>query len=194
MIAVLILQAKIATQTGFDPVNFVSYFSILSSIGAAGILACLAVKPSLVTSPRFTVARGAVTLSMCGVGLLFMALLARSPGEALRHLVGPLLILADWALDPPPRMRYRSTAAWLGFPALYFVYTLVRGHFVGWYPYGFMAPTPDSGYWGVLGFAIMVGSVLTVVALLLARRAAATPAEGEDITTPIATPSLVRSS
>lgn len=170
---VLGIQATGAAQANTDPINFFSAFTVVSGIATGVTLACLALRPDLARSPRFTVVRGGVSVSMCGVGLLFTALLSTAPDEAVKHLVGSVAMVADWALDPPPRIRFRWTTAWLALPFVYLVYTLTRGHFTGWYPYHFLAPTPDRGYWGVLALAVGIGAVLAVVAFLLNQRAVA---------------------
>lgn len=177
--AVLALQATGAARSNTDPIEFFSAFTVVSGIATGVTLACLALRPQLAHSPRFTVVRGGVTVSMCGVGLLFTALLSTAPEEAAKHLIGSVAMVGDWALDPPPRVRSRWTTTWLALPFLYLVYTLIRGHLIGWYPYHFIAPTPDRGYWGVLTFAVGIGAVLAVVAFLLNQRAVA-PSDSDE--------------
>lgn len=55
--------------------------------------------------------------------------------------------VADFLLAPG-RRRLRWAATWAStvFPALWAVYTLVRGELVGWYPYFFLDPALVGGY------------------------------------------------
>jgi hypothetical protein len=55
------------------------------------------------------------------------------------HKLTPVVLVADWLVDPPRhRLRFRVAALWLVYPLLWFAYTLIRGARVGWYPYPFV--------------------------------------------------------
>ena len=84
------------------------------------------------------------------------------------HKLMPVVLVADWLLDPPRHRLPRSTVvAWLAFPLAWIAYTLVRGEAEGWYPYPFV-DVDRLGYDGVLGRAVVlaVGFALAGAALL----------------------------
>lgn len=140
----------------FDPGNFFSFFTIQSNILAVivlivgGLMAATARK-----SRRFEFFRGATTFYMVVTGLVFAVLLSSLEGIRLTatpwdnvvlHYVIPVVMLADWLLDPPERrIGMKKAALWLAYPLVYFVYSLVRGEIVNWYPYPFINPT-TRGY------------------------------------------------
>ena len=61
ILTVLAVQLSRATGRGVNIVNYLSYLTIFSNACAAAVLVCLAARPSLVDSEKFTVFRGAVT-------------------------------------------------------------------------------------------------------------------------------------
>ena len=91
---------------------------------------------------------------MVVTGLVYAVLLAPASADvgltepwvdAVVHEVAPVLVLLDWLVDPPGRrLSVRAgRARWLIFPAVYLVYSLVRGPIADWYPYPFL--DPDHG-------------------------------------------------
>jgi hypothetical protein len=75
----------------------------------------------------------------------------------------PLVVAVDWLLDPPrARLTYRQGLTWVLVPAVWLVYTLVKGPIVGKYPYPFLDPA-NGGYGTV---AIYVVAILAVMALV----------------------------
>ena len=51
--------------------NFFSYFTILSNVGAVVVLGALALRPALVGHEPFVILRGAVTLYMAITGIVY---------------------------------------------------------------------------------------------------------------------------
>jgi hypothetical protein len=93
----------------------------------------------------------------------------------------PVVLVADWLLDPPRhRLAFGMVAAWISFPLVWFVYTLTRGAAVDWYPYPFVN-VDELGLGGVLvramvlfvGFALAAGALLLLGNRLAVRRAGA---------------------
>ena len=81
----------------------------------------------------------------------------------LLHYIAPVYMLVDWILFPPyVRLKYIRSLWWLVFPLGYVVYSLVRGLLVDWYPYPFLDPTTNGGYFGVAVFsgAVFVTAVM----------------------------------
>jgi hypothetical protein len=54
------------------------------------------------------------------------------------HYVVPLLALLCWTLSRGHRLPARDPLIWCGYPAAYFAYALMRGAWLGSYPYPFI--------------------------------------------------------
>jgi len=85
------------------------------------------------------------------------------------HTVLPILYLLDWIFVSSKRsLRYAHIPYWLVFPAVYGVYTILRGALSGIYPYPFLNVT-ELGLFGVfinlLGFLALyaIGGVGVIV-------------------------------
>jgi len=176
-------------DTDLGVVSFFSYFTVLSNVGAAVVLAVLAVRPDLGTDARFVPVRGAITLYMTITFLVYNLLLAPASADVgltanwvdlVVHVVGPLVVILDWVVDPPgQRPPGRVVAGWLVFPAVYFAYSLIRGPIVDWYPYPFLDPDEHS-YLVIAVYAIVILALFVLVALALrwwAGRRALRPAQ-----------------
>lgn len=83
------------------------------------------------------------------------------------HFVLPVYAVADFLLCPG-RRRLRWAATWAStvFPALWAVYTLVRGQLVGWYPYFFLDPALVGGYRAVGTYALGLSVLILAVSFL----------------------------
>jgi len=151
------IVAALADQFGFGrdlptfrAVNFFSYFTVLSNIVAAAVLIAAAVRPTLLGEGRFQLVRGAATLYMAITGIVYNVLLAPASADVstnlewvnvVVHMIGPSFVVVDYALDPPRRRpTVVEAATWLVFPAVWLVYTMVRGPIADWYPYPFLDP------------------------------------------------------
>ncbi len=189
VLALLVLAAVAAQfhhQLGvatFDPVNFFSFFTIISNIfGAAVLLAAAFGLPE--DEHLRDVLRGTATLSLVIVGVVFSLLLANLDSElipwanAIVHYAMPIYIALDWCLDPPrTEITRRDATVWLALPAAYLAYTLVRGAVVHWYPYPFL--TVDAiGYAsvaayaaGILVFTLLAAYIVMTVGNALRTRA-----------------------
>jgi len=157
-------------------VSFFSYFTVLSNVAAAVVLAILAVRPELSTDPRFVPVRGAVTLYMTITFLVYTVLLAPASADVgltakwvdlVVHFVGPIVVLLDWLVDPPRQsLPLQVVGTWLIFPAVYFAYSLIRGPIVDWYPYPFLDPGQHS-YAVIVLYAVVILAVFVLVGLAL---------------------------
>ena len=167
------VQLSIHVRSGFDVVNFFSYFTNLSNIFAACVLLAAAFfgRTGRHASEHFTLLRGASVVAMAIVGIVFAAVLRNEDLGALRpwvnavlHYVMPIAVVLDWVLDPPERVpSFRRSLLWLAFPALYLIYTLARGAAVGWYPYPFFNPSGARGYGGVAVASVVIAAVFLLV-------------------------------
>ncbi|HST54991.1 MAG TPA: Pr6Pr family membrane protein [Solirubrobacteraceae bacterium] len=122
-------------------------------------------------SSPYDLLRGAAVVYMTITGMVFTLLLSRSAqalpwANAVVHYIMPVVIVLDWLVTPPQMPLTRARAArWLIFPAVYFVYTLVRGAIVDWYPYPFL-DVDAHGYARV--FANGVGVLVAISAVGMA--------------------------
>jgi len=177
LIAIIVQFMTSAQKTGFDPINFLSFFTIQSNILAAALLLLLAVSPTdQLHKPSTRYIRGAITLYMAVVGIVYVTLLANHPAaldttvpwvNTVLHYIAPLYMVMDWILLPPQKRLHFSYALWwLVFPLVYLTYSLVRGHIIGWYPYPFLN-VAIHGYGRVLPTCIAIAVVVAGLTRLL---------------------------
>ncbi len=162
-------------EGGMDLGNHFGQFTVLSNVFVAGVM-LLNVARS-VRPPRFEPElRGSAVVAVVAAGLLHALLLGGLPAASgqvvnvLLHQVVPALAVLEWVLVPSARSpRWWATFAGLIFPSLFFLYTLVRGAVVGWYPYDFVDPTV-GGYGQlfaglgtvVVAFLVVSGAVMLI--------------------------------
>jgi hypothetical protein len=177
--------------------NFFSFFTIQSNILAATMLVLAALVRVGERSRAFDAARTAATFYIAITGVVFAAFLSglqerldthNAFVNSVVHYVLPAAATIDWLVDPP-RHRFGAKVAltWLAYPVAWFVYTLVRGAAVGWYPYPFVSVT-QHGYGRVAVNGLIFLLAFAAVALALDRIAtwrqayggAKTDARGED--------------
>jgi hypothetical protein len=169
------LSIAAALVVAYAPGNYFFFFTILSNVVAAALMAGQALWPRwMETNGLF---RGAVTLYMTITGMVYAVLLAPIEADVglidpwvnfVLHTVGPVALLIDWLLFPPTRrMLPHSVPIWLAFPVLYFAVTLIRGPMEDWYPYPFLDPRGDGGYGVVAGYSVAVVLVFLGVGVFL---------------------------
>lgn len=88
--------------------------------------------------------------------------------DELLHSVIPLFVLIYWLLFADiADLKFQNSKNWLWFPALYFVYVIIRGHFSNFYPYQFINIS-EIGYFQVLiNFLIISSFMLSVMGILI---------------------------
>ena len=176
IIVALAAQFQLAiTRGNFDKVNYFSYFTVESNIAAAFVLIALEFANGSALHRIATIIRPAVTLYMTMTGVIYAVLLAPASADVgltsqwvdvIVHEIGPLVVFVDWIVAPPERRpTMRDIRAWLIFPIVYVVYSLVRGPIADWYPYPFLDPNLDGGSGKV---AIMVAVLVPCVVLIAA--------------------------
>ncbi len=120
--------------------------------------------------------RGAVTCYMTVTGIIY-AVVLRADAEQVGqlapwiddvvHLVMPIAVFADWLVGPPrEKLRYSIVRYWLLFPVAFVTYSLIRGHFVNWYPYPFLDPR-GRGYAHVAVECCVIALVVVGVCLVV---------------------------
>jgi hypothetical protein len=169
-------------------VNFFSFFTILSNLSAAVVLAVAAIWAwtkgrDAAREPRWlAVALSCVATYMITTGIVYNLLLRGIPlpqgatvpwSNEVLHVVFPLFLLADVLFAPKRRMLSWATLWTIAaFPIIWAIYTLARANLIiapatgdpYWYPYPFLNPhiTP-GGYLGVAGY--IVGIAVAIIAV-----------------------------
>jgi hypothetical protein len=164
-VAIVAMTYQFATlnvNPGYAKGNFFSFFTIQSNILAVAALFLLVAVSRDRRTPLFDGARGAAVLYIAITGVVFALLLSGLQEDVqtatpwvdfVVHELMPVVLVVDWLVDPPRhRLPAWTVLAWLAYPAAWFVYTLVRGEVVEWYPYPFV-DVSVLGYGGVLARA-----------------------------------------
>src|SRR5262245_27230776 len=153
-ILAIVVQAKTLADAGvLDVVNFFSYFTIQSNLIGIAVLLVMAIQSSRHRPPALEGLRGAATVYLTVTFVVVIALLQNVDVglqlvwvDIVLHKVTPVVIVADWLLDPPLiPISWRRALTWLAYPLVWLGYTLIRGAIVGWYPYPFLDPA-KGGY------------------------------------------------
>jgi len=170
----------------FDAANFFSYFTIQSNLFVSLMFALSALaiwqgRPG----NDLVMFRGAATLYMVITGIVFTTLLSGIDGatftavpwdNVVLHYLIPFAALVDWLVDPPPqRIEFRRALIWLAYAVAYAIFSLVRGHFVDWYPYPFLDPA-ENGIAGLIGISSGMVVLSGGLIWLLLRRTGRRPA------------------
>lgn len=169
-------------------VNYFSYFTVLTNLIVAISLTASFVSPASAVgqfSSRTSV-RAAVAVYIAVVGLVY-SLLLRSVwdpeglslvADRVLHDAVPILYVLYWFIFVgKAELNWSTPAKWLLYPLLYMAYSLIRGAFVGWYPYHF-ADAAQLGYQVairnaalvVVGFFV-VGVIFVGIGKLMSRTA-----------------------
>jgi hypothetical protein len=146
--AILTQLADLAAAGTLNPVSYFSYFTIDSNLIAATVLLIGARRWRSEPSAAFDLVRGAAVVYMSVTGIVFTLLLSNTDVDTaipwvntVVHELMPIVIVADWLLDPPrDRLTLRQGLLWLSFPVVWLAYTLIRGSLTGLYPYPFLDP------------------------------------------------------
>ena len=171
---ILVLQFVLAHSTGkaigqtmgMTTANFFSYFTILTNFLVAFSLTMSMFSSQSRVGAFFS--RATVQTAIAGymlvVGCVYNVVLAKLinlHGSAwiadfFLHTLLPLFYLGYWVLFVPKGSLWLSAPlAWLMYPLLYLVYSLIRGFFLGWYPYPFL-DVVNLGYGLVIRNSIIV--------------------------------------
>jgi hypothetical protein len=170
-------------------VSYLGYFTILTNL-----LVCVSLTlPLLAASSapgrffaRSDVTAG-VTTSIVFVSLAYHFLLRnvwhpqglQLLADVLLHYLMPVLFLIYWWFNfPKGALRWSYPVIWGAYPTAYLIYVLIRGRFIGNYPYGFIDPLA-IGYErmminavGLLIVFIALGLILVALGRLQRRAAA----------------------
>ena len=85
----------------------------------------------------------------------------------LLHYIDPLLYCVWWAFfaEKEP-LGFRTALQWMMFPIVYFIYSLIRGFIIGWYPY-FFVDVNTLGYPQVLLTSAVLLAIYLVFGILV---------------------------
>jgi len=178
--------ATVVERGTFKPWNFFSFFTIQANTLAVAILILSALAlAGGDRGRRVSILRGANTLYMVVVGVVFSLLLAGLENteftavpwdNIVLHYVMPVAVALDWIADRHrTRITFREASVWLAFPLAYLVYSLVRGPIVDWYPYPFLN-ADQHGYLSVARTSIVLLVAAAGLVWLLARTSGRAPA------------------
>jgi hypothetical protein len=155
-------------------IGYCSFFTILSNFLVACVCTRIAFAPDR-SSPNLEAAT-AVYIAVVGLGYTLLLRHIWNPqglekvADVLLHDLVPLLYVFYWFLFRRKRqaLPWSSTLIWLIWPAVYLVYTMIRGSITGIYAYHFLDPAP-RGYTHV----VFMGSILFVAFVILGLAAVA---------------------
>ncbi len=142
-------------------VNFLSYFTILCNLAIAVSLTLALGWPASAPGRYFSRAgvQAAIALYIFIVGLVYNTVLRSLQAftgwqwlvDNALHVGVPALYVLYWLLFAPRgSLAWRHVWSWLGFPAAYLAYSLLRGPVAHWYAYPFLN-APRIGYARVFG-------------------------------------------
>lgn len=171
-----------------ETVHYASYMTVWTNTLVA-LCFCAAAFPALQKLDFFrnksllAATAGYITM----VGLAYHILLSETNNpqglewftDLLLHYINPVLYLVWWAwLAPKDILPFREALRWMIFPAVYFLFSLIKGFITDWYPYPFVNVT-ELGYPAVLttsavlmAIYLIIGLVFTVLCRRLAMRTA----------------------
>jgi hypothetical protein len=162
-------------------VIYLGYFTVLTNLLVALSLSLALLRPASAAGRwcRQPEIASAVAVSIALVGLAYHLLLRQvwdpqglqKVADIGLHYAVPLLCVLHWWLAvPPARMAWHAPLAWAAWPVGYLGYALLRGHWLGSYPYPFIDvallgyPRALLNALGLLIAFLLVGTAFVAVA------------------------------
>lgn len=188
VVAALVTQLVIAIRVGGHPhdttagvvrgsslagrvIRILSFFTIQSNVLSGMVAAQLALRPDR-DGIAWRSLRLASVVGITVTGIVYSTVLAKihePDGTAetfvntLVHYVVPIMMVVGWlAFGPRPRIDRNAVLGSVLSPALWLIYTFVRGAIWRWYPYPFL-DVVTHGYPRVILNALLVTIVLAAV-------------------------------
>jgi hypothetical protein len=167
-----------AIAGGLNPVNFLSSFTMQSSLIAAIVLATAAANWRRGGGASVDLLRGAATVYVAVAALVLPLLFGPAVDPAIPWVevvlrgVLPAAVIADWLLVPPlTRISSRQSITWFAYPVIWVSFTMLRGPAVDWYPFPELDPAGGDGMVAAAVAAILASSfALCLVVSALSRR------------------------
>jgi hypothetical protein len=169
-IAAIVTQLVSLAQAGtLDAVNYLTFFTIDSNLIATALFLIGAARWRSARSQTVDLLRGAAVVYMTITGAVFAVLLSGTNVDtaipwvnSVVHEVTPMVIIADWLLDPPEaRLTLKQGLLWLTFPILWITCELIRGAITGRYHYPFLNPA-NRGYGSVALYIVAIAVVVLI--------------------------------
>jgi hypothetical protein len=152
--------------------NVFAYFTIQSNLLLGGTALVLALQPGRTGGVLFNTLRLNGVLCIAVTGIVAHAVLAglvdlhgwAAVADFLVHTAAPIVGVLGWLLFGPRGLVDWRVVGWsIVFPLLWLVFTLVRGAFVGFYPYPFVN-VDEHGYGRVLLNCLLVAVLFLALA------------------------------
>jgi hypothetical protein len=186
VVAAIVVAIQSTRDAGtFNPTRFFAYFTIQSNLIGVVAFAWLLARGDRPRSRALELLRGAAAVYLTVTFFVVILLLSDVDVsldlvwvDVVLHKIFPLIVVADWLLDPPRiRLSPRDIPYWLVYPIVWAILTVIRGALDGWYPYPFLDPA-NGGYGqvAVMIVAITVGFVVVSLAIMGLGNARAGPA------------------
>jgi hypothetical protein len=149
-----------------------AYFTIQSNLLLGGTALLLAAQPDRSGGELFKTLRLNGVLCIAVTGIVYHAVLAgtddphgwASVANLLVHTLAPIAGVLGWLLFGPRGLTDWRIVGWsIVYPVLWLVFTLVRGAFVGFYPYPFVN-VDEHGYGRVLLNCLLVAVLFLALA------------------------------
>jgi hypothetical protein len=158
-------------------VRLFSFFTIQSNL-VVGLASAAIVFGPRVDGPWWRALRLASLIGITVTGVVYIAILAADATNtglsvvtnAMLHFICPPMVILAWLIVGPwPPLIWGDLVRAMIWPALWIVYTLIRGAITDWYPYPFI-DVIEHGYGKVAAnivfitiFALAVGSVVILL-------------------------------
>lgn len=158
--------------------NFFSYFTILTNILVALCLTMNVVQSASAIGKFFKTdsVQAALTVYILIVGVIYYLLLRNiwKPqgwhfvADVILHYAIPVLYLLYWLIFiPKGKLKFKYAISWMLYPALYFVYSIIRGTITHWYPYPFI-DVQTNGYASVsMNAAFLLAAFIIAVFIFI---------------------------
>lgn len=163
LVAIIVQMVSLAQSGVLDPLHYLTFFTNLSNEIAAIVFLVGAARWQSKRSPTFDLVRGGAVVYMTITGVVFAVLLSGVNVDAqipwvndVIHQLFPIVVMADWLVNPPAeRLALKQGMLWLGFPAAWLAYELIRGAISDKYHYPFLNPA-HGGYGSVVLYCVTI--------------------------------------
>jgi hypothetical protein len=172
LVAMITMVSVLIDEGVFVPLNFFTFFTILSNLLAMAVLLEGGRRMLTGAPPVPDMIRGAAVVYMTVTYLVFAVLLRDLQEElqthvawvdAVFHRLAPVVLMIGWVVDPPRRaISFLRSLNWLYFPMAWVVFTMIRGAIDGRYPYPFLDPV-NGGYGTVFAYIAAVTVLFVIV-------------------------------
>ena len=170
------IESSIANDLSLisDVLNYLSFFTVLTSILVAACLTLVACEPDEESFWNWSGVQTALAVYILVVAIVYAAILQglwipqglEYLTDRIFHAVLPMLYIAYWVFfTPKGSLRLADQIIWLSYPLMYLIYTLTRGAVIGAYPYPFLDVTRD-GYERVFLNSLMLCALFLTLGTL----------------------------